>query len=421
MAQLGLVTIPLDELRVGATCSHPIEDDEGILLLGARSRISQQIIASLRERGIDTIDVHPKDARTPATSKRDTPKKTCSKGPSPSCINKWEPSRPLKDILVDRHDEDLSEERTERLKRGMATAKDSFEQLKGLFAAEAVHSSDAFHSVSDGYARAMVDDYDQTVGIIGGSSVLTDLAERSVRMAVLGMAVAIEMALDGPLTLEVGMVGLLHDVGIYAMDPRFSHATVKLSDAELWDFHKHPLISGNCLHESMEVPYSVQVAVQQVHEQFDGSGYPRGLKGQRIHPYARILNVVDTYLTLTSPAANRPAIVPHDALGLMLFQASRGLFDPQVMRAFVNAETMFPLGSTVEMNNGELANVIRRPKDGYAAPVLKDSDGQLIDLDESQLRIARPVCETHLYQIRLTQREMQEASWCPRQHCFLVR
>ena len=56
MAQLNTVTISIDDLRVGATCSHPVEGDGGVLLLGARSRISQQIIAGLRERGIDSIE-----------------------------------------------------------------------------------------------------------------------------------------------------------------------------------------------------------------------------------------------------------------------------------------------------------------------------------------------------------------------------
>lgn len=420
MAQTQTVSISIDDLRVGATCSYPVEGDAGVLLLGARTRISAQVISGLRERGIDSIEVHPSDLaslrgeskRKPAANRH---KRAAGRG------GQWMPCRPVKDLLVDRHDEDLSSERTQRLKRGMGVAKTQFDELQKLLSGDPLRSVNDLAAVSDVYARAMVDDHDQTVGVLGASTTISDLAERSVRMSVIGMAVGIELGLDGPQTLEIGMAGLLHDVGIYSMDPKFILHNEPLSESDLWEYQKHPIISLKCIQEAMEVPYSVQLTVQQVHEQFDGTGYPRGNKGQRIHLYARILNVIDAYLQLTSPAAERRAIVPHDALGLILHQAGKGMFDPQVIRAFLNTETMFPLGSMVELKNGELAQVIRRPKKGFAAPVLMGSDGERIDLASTDLEIARPVCDPHTDQMRLTNQMMQDARWCPVHHTFLLQ
>ncbi len=418
MAQDNTVTISVNELRAGASCSYPVEGEHGVLLLGARSRITQQVINGLRERGIDSIAVHPSDLASlrggkqkPAAVKRER---------SSAADGQWVSSQPVKEMLVDRHDEDLSDERTVTLRRGMGMAKAQYDKLQTLLGDGSSKAEVELSSVSDAYARAMVDDYDQTVGVIGASTVASDLAERSVRMSVIGMAIGIELGLDGPKILEIGMAGLLHDVGIYSMDKRFLEPAGRMDESELWEYQKHPLLSVKCIQEVMDVPHPVNLAVQQVHEQFDGLGYPRGVKGQRIHLYARILNVVDAYLDLTSHTADRRAIVPHDALCLMLYQAGRGLFDPRVMRAFLNAETMFPLGSMVELKNGELAHVIRRPKNGFAAPVLKGSDGDRIELESTNLQIARPVCDPHIDQMRLTNKMMEQARWCPLHHRILI-
>lgn len=239
-------------------------------------------------------------------------------------------------------------------------------------------------------------------------------------MSVLGMAIAVELGLSGQQTLEVGTVGLLHDVGLNVMDSKYSKPVELMSDTERWEYQKHPLISIACIADVMDMPHSVQMAIQQVHEQFDGSGYPRGVKGQRIHTYARILNVVDSYLQLTSATPLRLAILPHDAIGLMLHQASRGLFDPKVMRAFLNIETLFPLGSMVELSSGELAQVIRRPRTGFAAPVLLGSDGNRIELESTSVQVVRPVCDPGIEQMRLTPEVMQGSDWHPGNYSLVI-
>lgn len=415
MAQ-GTVSISIGELRVGATCSHPVEGDEGVLLLGANTRITQQLINGLRDRGIASIDVDPRDLA--AMRGAGAKKKTAVKRSTES--QEWSPTKVVKDILVDRHDEDLSQDRSERLKHSMGIARERFDELKLKLASEKIRSVNELREISDLYAQSMVDDLDQTVGAISVATKLNDPDERSVRMAVIGMAVAVELGLNGQQTLEVGMVGLLHDVGLYVMDPKYSKPVELMSDAERWEYQKHPLISTACICDVMDIPHSVQLAVQQVHEQFDGTGYPRGTRGQRIHTYARILNVVDSYLQLTTATPLRQPIVPHDAIGLMLHQASRGLFDPKVIRAFLNTETLFPLGSTVELNSGDLAQVIRRPRNGFAAPVLVSTEGNRIELESTSLEIVRPVCDPKIEQMRLTPEVMQSSEWHPGNYAVVI-
>ncbi len=402
------VSISIDELRVGVTCSHPIEDDNGVLLLGSNTSITHQLINGLRDREIDVVEIDPRDL----AALRNAKKKLLSKKDRKK-DDQWEESRPVKEMLVDRHDEGLNEERAEELKNSISAAKNHFDELKTLITEEKIRSIGMLSNLSNSYARSMVDDHDLTVGVITNLSRSSEPSERSVKMAVLGMAVAIELGLDGQQTLEVGMTALLHDIGLYAMDERFLQPVELMTEAERWEYRKHPFVSLQVVADAMEVSYSVQLAIQQVHEQFDGSGYPRGVKGPRIHVYARILNVVDTYLRLTSATSHRQAIVPHDALGLMLHQAARGIFDPKVVRAFLNIETLYPLGSMVELDSGEVARVIRRPRSGFAAPVLIDSSGNRIELESTNQRVVRPVCDPSVPQMRITPDLMQTSSWHP--------
>ena len=97
------------------------------------------------------------------------------------------------------------------------------------------------------------------------------------------------------------------------------------------------------------------------------------------------------------------AFFPHDALGLLLHQAGRGLFDPRVIKAFLHIESLYPLGSIVELASGEMARVIRRPRSGFADPVLQSIEGTTnrFGLWEKPWSCV-PVCDPDVDQIRLS-------------------
>jgi HD-GYP domain-containing protein (c-di-GMP phosphodiesterase class II) len=381
------------------------------LLLGANTRITQQVISGLRDRGITSIEVDPRDLAAMRGGANKPKKAASSRDRAPD--GQWTKSKPVRDMLVDRFEEPLSPERARRLGAAMEQAKRRMEDLKNKIPTSGIRSVSQLVDVSDGYARSIVDDHDQTIGVVGYIERDFDADERSVRMSTLGMAVSIELGFDGPQMLEIGMAGLLHDIGLYAMDPKFLDRKQEFSETDWWEYQKHPNISVACIADAIDVSESVHLAIQQVHEQFDGTGYPRGIKAHRIHLNARILNVVDAYLRLTSSASRRDAIVPHDALGLILHLASRGLFDPQVIRAFLSIETLFPLGSTVELSSGQRAQVIRRPRSGFAAPVVVNDDGDRIEMETTNLEIVRPICDEDSGQVRMLPEQMLNSNWHP--------
>ena len=405
----SFVTITLEELSAGTVCKHPIEDQRGLLLLGRNASITADVLRNLRDRDVAQLRIDARDVESICVDDA-TP---IALSPERERLESIAKSSPVRDLLIDRHDESLSAERTQELADSLILAKAHFEVLREQLSGNVILSTTGFFEIANDYAQSMVDDHDQTVGEVGAATRTCDLDERAIRMTVLGMAVATQMGMTGLQTLELGLTALLHDIGFYAMGRDFSKSIELMDEGELWEYRKHPLVSVSCVSEVPQITDGIQIAMEQVHEQFDGSGYPRGVKAHRIHNYAKILNVVDSYLQLTCPTNERRGIVPHDALGLMLHQASRGLFDPRVMRAFLYIETLFPLGSIVELTSGEVARVIRRPRKGFANPVLQNIEGHRIDLELSDSKVLRPVCDPDVDQIRLSPDVMETVRWHP--------
>ena len=89
------------------------------------------------------------------------------------------------------------------------------------------------------------------------------------------------------------------------------------------------------------------------HERWDGSGFPGRLKGEEISPFARIIAVADTFYEMVSRTPDREPYLPHEAVEFIL--AYNGvLFDPELVQIVTRLVPLYPTGTTVKINTGEL-------------------------------------------------------------------
>ena len=399
------IRLSIDEIKLGTTCTHPISGEDGILLLGANTRITEQVLNGLRERNIHVLEIDPRDLR----SSKPAPRKRKKKPKSSEGV--WGHAVPLKSMLVDHSGEGANLEHAKKVKLCYELSKQRFEVLQHRILDHNLKSVVGIKDLTMDYAREMVQDHDQTIGVVGQLENDHPWATRSTRLAITAMAMAIDLHLDGPQSVEVGLTGMLQSAGMIAMDAIFQRPVSEMTPDELWDFQKHPLFAARAIQEAVEVPHNISIAVQQIQEQFDGSGFPLGLVGYRIHQYARILNVAEAYVRLTSSSTARPALVPHDAMGFLLHQGAKGVFDPKSIRALLNTQTLFPLGSLIELNDGNQYEVVRRPRAGYANPIVVRDDGLRIDLENSPLKIVRPIISDNAQETRLSRSEMSDRQW----------
>ena len=125
---------------------------------------------------------------------------------------------------------------------------------------------------------------------------------------------------------------LLHDTGKLAVPERILNKPGKLTAAEFETMKLHVEVGADIL-SSIDFPYPVVPIVRAHHENWDGTGYPNGLKGIEIPGGARILSVVDCYDALTSDRPYRAAMSDDEALGII--RARRGsMYEPVVVDTF---------------------------------------------------------------------------------------
>ena len=147
----------------------------------------------------------------------------------------------------------------------------------------------------------------------------------------IGLAKAIG-TLDEPTLKALEAAALLHDTGKLAVPERILNKPAKLSAAEFETMKLHVEVGADIL-SSIDFPYPVVPIIRAHHENWDGTGYPLGLKGVEIPIGARILAVVDCYDALTSDRPYRGAVTDADALAII--RERRGtMYDPVVVDTF---------------------------------------------------------------------------------------
>jgi diguanylate cyclase (GGDEF)-like protein/putative nucleotidyltransferase with HDIG domain len=126
---------------------------------------------------------------------------------------------------------------------------------------------------------------------------------------------------------------LLHDIGKLAVPEYILNKPGKLTEAEFAKMKIHPTVGGDIL-KRVNFPYPVEDIVRYHHEKWDGSGYPKGLKGEQIPLIARIISVVDFYDATRCDRPYRKGMKREDSLAL-LNNMIGSAFDPKVVQKFV--------------------------------------------------------------------------------------
>ena len=125
---------------------------------------------------------------------------------------------------------------------------------------------------------------------------------------------------------------LLHDIGKLAVPEYILNKPGKLTEAEFAKMKIHPTVGGDIL-KRVNFPYAVEDIVRYHHEKWDGSGYPKGLKGEQIPLIARIISVVDFYDATRCDRPYRKGMKREDSLALLNSMVGTA-FDPKVVKKF---------------------------------------------------------------------------------------
>ena len=146
------------------------------------------------------------------------------------------------------------------------------------------------------------------------------------------------------------MGAILHDVGKMNIPFEILGKPGKLTEEEFEMVKKHPEYGFQLLKNIHTVSLHVAHCAYQHHERIDGSGYPRGLKGDEIHELGKIIAVADVFDAVTSNRVYRNAMLPHEGLEI-LYAGAGNQFEVSIVEAFRRAVAIYPMGLTVELND----------------------------------------------------------------------
>lgn len=193
-------------------------------------------------------------------------------------------------------------------------------------------------------------------------------AREAVHVAILALKIGLELGYAPDELRRLGLVALLHDVGMARLPEAFLHRKGPLSKEERALLERHPE-EGARLLDRVGPPWLAEV-VRQVHERMDGSGYPHRLKGAEIHEHAQVVGLADLYESLVHPRPFRRRLDPVAALKEILHK-ERTAFPDRILKALIRALSAFPVGSLVRLNTGEIGRVIAKNPTFPLRPVVE--------------------------------------------------
>jgi HD domain len=443
------IRVRAELLPVGICLWQPVRDEQNRVLLKASSPVTSELKQSLREQGIEWVMLHHDDAlqvmgvadekksaatQTPA---RTEPRQRSPQRPLPSedkidarvdalaktaslSVDNCGP--PLQDSIVSRGTLPYDQEQNQRLSEQFSTARNLLDSLIGEALAGTARDSQTLDSVAADYVQQLSDDTDLVIYSSAELAPSPMVTERAIRTAILAMSVAIELEYDEDHVRELGLCGLVQDWGMFYLPERLQNLQEPLLPEDRDAYQRYPLYTAELLASIDGISREVRLAATQVRENADGSGYPRGLKGDQIHPYARILHVVDVYLSLSTEMRGRQPYVPYDVMVYMLNQIKAGRISEKVMRALLNVVSLFPIGSHVRLTDGSEAKVIRRNDWHYTAPIVQRvgedrqlrfdaPEGMIINLAKSNNRVMIALPSPDRQELRIGEDLMNEILW----------
>jgi diguanylate cyclase (GGDEF)-like protein/putative nucleotidyltransferase with HDIG domain len=165
---------------------------------------------------------------------------------------------------------------------------------------------------------------------------------------------------DEKLLKAIEAAALLHDMGKLAVPEYILNKPGKLTEAEFEKMKLHADVGADIL-SAIEFPYPVVPIVRHHHENWDGTGYPAGIKGTDIPIGARILSVVDCFDALTSDRPYRQKLPDEQAIAILI-QRRGSMYDPLIVDTFLRVHATTPKELPRQGPASEVLNTIARSR-----------------------------------------------------------
>lgn len=350
-------------LQDGMRIEQSIKDKTGRVLIHRGTLLDEYMINSMLKMNIAGVYIGEgeEDPEPEQEAKENEPKI------SPKAMETIE-----KNMTADRSKVQLTESVKKRVEEGIQYLYSNTESEKFTSAA---------NSIADDLMKAIMEN--DAIAVDIDTLKISDeyTFKHSVDVATMGMIIAKKHGLSDKEIYEVGIAGLLHDVGKSKIPNEILNKPGKLTDEEFAIMKQHSLYGYGILREKNDISDSIRMGVLQHHEKINGKGYPLGASADQIDLYARILSVADIYDALVTERPYKKGFSKRDAVEIIMSMTDE--LDIDAMKSFLGSVILYPVNSIVQLSNNEKAKVVANNPECILRPkVVGLTTGKLYNLSE---------------------------------------
>lgn len=346
--------IRMDQLRIGlyirldSWMGHPF-------LFSSFKIANQEQIDTLRAMGLDEIEFLPQ--KSDAEPLPHAPPAEATEENEVSEAEKAE-----LEILMQEKKEKIEilnkeRERIRSAERKYLKTANSVKNVMRLASQQPKHAVQLSGEVADELAETFLSDSNPYIHLMGDNITDESAYYHSLNVTVLALILARSLEVEADEMRDIAQGAVLHDIGKGLIPSQVLLKDEDLSPAEERLMQMHPGNGIKLMQSVDDLPARVKAIILFHHEMMDGSGYPKGLKGEAIDRSVRIVTIANAYDNLCSPRVVKRARTPAEALSFM-YKNDRAKYDPLVLSAFIKSLGIYPPGTIVKLKSGRIGIVM---------------------------------------------------------------
>ena len=333
--------IPIECARVDSVLAQTIYDDNGIVLLKKGVQLSAMVIEKLYSLSIYSIYIDDKYSEIE-----------------------------IRDVI-----------KPELRRKSISIIKETFRSLERFKETDELITKKMLNIVNKDYlqyihsiAEEMIDE------ILTNNNVLVSLVDiksmdnysyqHAVNVTVISLVIGISLKMKKDELMDLCFGALTHDIGKTFITKDITMKIGHFTEEEGEIYKTHTVKGYEYLKEQLALKDSIIRVALEHHERMDGLGYPKGIKGNEIHKFSKIVAIANTYDGLTSDCSYRKAISAADALEFIMAHVNT-LFDFNYVNVFSRIIIAYPEGTIVKLSNGDIGVVTSTPANYPLRPNVK--------------------------------------------------
>lgn len=182
-------------------------------------------------------------------------------------------------------------------------------------------------------------------------------AQHSLNVGVFSIVLGRQMGMSVEQLNQVGMCGMMHDMGKMLLPLEILNKPGKLEEDEMHTMQNHTVLGYELLSSSPNMFHGAIETALTHHERLDGKGYPRGISSSAVSHFSNIVTIADIYDAMTSERVYKQANTHLEAIKI-LFELSDTHLNKSLVIKFIESLSVYPPGSFVKMSNGSIAMVL---------------------------------------------------------------